>query len=132
MGMLYELDDTERRALLGATAHGRTYESCHRCGTTPGPEPYTPAAFDTQQLGRDQRYSPSIQRFVTAMYRSVEDHLRALVMYIRANAKLVDAIRVGDSRSFARIYNGPAFSRNKYDLRLDSAGFAAVRRLAGQ
>jgi hypothetical protein len=25
----------------------RTYESCHRCRADPGPEPYTPAAFDT-------------------------------------------------------------------------------------
>jgi len=32
---------------MTALAVPRTYESCHRCATVPGPEPYTPAGFDT-------------------------------------------------------------------------------------
>lgn len=80
-----------------------------------------------QQLGRDQRYSPDLQRFVTAMYREVDDHLRAFVLFIRANDKLVDAIRARNWESFARHYNGPAFKRNAYDTKMR----AAYERLAG-
>lgn len=64
---------------------------------------------------------PLLQRFVTAMYRSVEDHLRAFVQFIRHDARLVDAIRAKDWRTFARVYNGPRFARNAYDKKLAEA-----------
>lgn len=64
---------------------------------------------------------PDLQRFVTAMYRSVDDHLRAFVQFIRYDKRLVDAIRVLDWRTFSRIYNGPAFETNRYDARLAEA-----------
>ncbi len=69
---------------------------------------------------------PDIQRFVTAMYRSVEDHLRAFTMFIRHDKRLVDAIRSRDWATFARIYNGKSYARNKYDTRMA----AAFRRLS--
>lgn len=64
-----------------------------------------------------------IQRFVNAMYRSADDHLWALVRFIRLNSRLVDAIRGRDAKTFARIYNGPGYARNKYDAKLIAAGF---------
>lgn len=64
-----------------------------------------------------------IQRFVTAMYRSADDHLWALVRFIRANSKLVDAVRDRDAKTFARIYNGKSYAVNKYDKKLVAAGF---------
>ena len=64
---------------------------------------------------------PELQRFITAMYRSVDDHLRAFVQFIRHDARLVDAIRSKDWRTFARIYNGPAFESHNYDGRLAEA-----------
>lgn len=64
---------------------------------------------------------PSLQRFITAMYRSAEDHLRALVMFIRHDERLVDAARGKDWAAFAYVYNGPAYARNKYDVRIAQA-----------
>lgn len=64
---------------------------------------------------------PELQRFITAMYRSVDDHLRAFVQFIRHDARLVDAIRARDWRAFARIYNGPAFESHNYHGRLAEA-----------
>jgi hypothetical protein len=64
---------------------------------------------------------PDIQRFVNAMYRSVDDHLRALVVFIRNDDRLVDAIRAKDWTAFARTYNGPAFANSRYDKRIAEA-----------
>lgn len=69
---------------------------------------------------------PTIQRFVTAMYKSVDDHLKAFVQFIRHNKKvvngkmLIDAIRgdkngVPDFLTSALIYNGPKMK--EYDLK---------------
>ncbi len=64
---------------------------------------------------------PDIQRFVNAMYRSADDHLRALVMFIRNDARLVDAIRTLSWSGFARYYNGPNFAASGYDRRMAKA-----------
>lgn len=73
---------------------------------------------------------PNLQRFVTAMYRSVDDHLKAFVQFIRHNKKvvngklLIDAIRgdkngVPDFLTSALIYNGP--KQKGYDLKFKKA-----------
>lgn len=64
---------------------------------------------------------PDIQRFVNAMYRSADDHLRALVMFIRNDVRLVDAIRTRNWAAFARYYNGPNFAASGYDRRIAKA-----------
>jgi len=63
----------------------------------------------------------TVQRFVTAAYRSATDHLRMLTMFLRADERLVDAIRDKDWETFAGIYNGPKFAENSYDTRLAAA-----------
>ena len=64
---------------------------------------------------------PKLQRFITAMYREVDDHLRAFVMFIRHNEQLTDALRARDWPTAARLYNGPLFARNQYDHKLAAA-----------
>jgi hypothetical protein len=68
----------------------------------------------------------TLQAFVNAMYRSADDHLIALACFIKSDHRQVDAIRSRDWTSFARLYNGPAFARNQYDVKLATA----YRRLA--
>lgn len=63
----------------------------------------------------------TVQGFVTAMYRSVDDHLAALVNFVLADPRLVRALRARDWPMVARIYNGPAYASHGYDTR-----FAAV------
>ena len=63
----------------------------------------------------------SLQSFVNAAYRSADDHLEMFVHFIRADARLVKAIREHDWATFARIYNGPAYAKNQYDTRLAAA-----------
>lgn len=62
-----------------------------------------------------------LQRFINAMYRSVDDHLRAFVNFVQSDESLADAIRTKNWPSFARQYNGPAYAKNKYDEKLAEA-----------
>ena len=64
---------------------------------------------------------PWLQRFINAMYRDVDDHLRAFVMFIRHDYRMVDALRAKDWAEFARLYNGPAYARNRYDEKMAAA-----------
>lgn len=64
---------------------------------------------------------PDLQRFITAMYRSADDHLRAFTMFLRHDGHLVDALREHRWADFARVYNGPGFKANKYDTKLAAA-----------
>jgi len=49
----------------------------------------------------------TLQAFVNAMYAGAEEHLDAFVAFIRADRRLVAAIRDHDWYTFAEIYNGP-------------------------
>lgn len=70
----------------------------------------------------------SVQAFVTAMIQGgVRAHLEAFVSFILADRQLLVAIRELDWRTFARIYNGPGYARNRYDTRLAEAHERALR-----
>jgi hypothetical protein len=77
--------------------------------------------FQILGLNHEAAGYPELQRFINAMYRSVDDQLRALVLFIRHDSRLVDAIREKDWVTFARIYNGPQFAINRYDSKLAAA-----------
>jgi hypothetical protein len=64
---------------------------------------------------------PDIQRFINAMYRSIDDHLRAFVMFIRHDTRLLDALRDKQWETFARIYNGPGYRENEYHTKMARA-----------
>lgn len=64
---------------------------------------------------------PDLQRFITAAYRSVDDHLRMLVGFIRSDTYLLDALRVRNWQVVARLYNGTNFSVNHYDAKMAAA-----------
>jgi hypothetical protein len=61
-----------------------------------------------------------VEAMVTAMVASEAEQLRAMVGEIVHN-KLHLALRSHNWPAFARGYNGPAYAKNKYDVRLASA-----------
>lgn len=63
----------------------------------------------------------SIDAFVTAMHRSEGDHLDAFVRFIEADPALHKALKARKWADFARIYNGPAYKTNAYDIKLARA-----------
>ena len=68
-----------------------------------------------------------VEAFVCAMMDSEDHHLAAFVAFACANG-LQGSLQRQDWRAFARIYNGPAFAKHRYDARLAEA-FARHARL---
>jgi hypothetical protein len=64
---------------------------------------------------------PTLQRFLNTMYSGEGGQLDAMVKFIQADQKLVDAIRAKDWAAFARVYNGKGYAKNKYDIKLAAA-----------
>lgn len=62
----------------------------------------------------------SLQHFVTAMYTSEAEHLKAFVNYLD-NTFLDEVLRKKDWKEFARRYNGKTYYKNKYDQKLKAA-----------
>lgn len=69
----------------------------------------------------------SVEEFVEAMFQSEYAALLAFVAYVKSNS-LADEIRRKDWAGFARAYNGPAYKRNAYDVKMANADkkFAAL------
>jgi hypothetical protein len=63
---------------------------------------------------------PSIQAFVNAMY-SEQGQLDAFVKFIKADKRLVKVLQAKDWTTFARIYNGPAYQKNNYHVKMKDA-----------
>jgi N-acetylmuramidase-like protein len=63
----------------------------------------------------------SLQGFINAMFASEADQLEAFVHFIRANPAMHQALKERDWPEFARRYNGRAYRRNNYDIKLATA-----------
>ena len=63
---------------------------------------------------------PSLQVFINAMYKDEASQLDAMCRYIKVN-NLVNTLKNKDWKSFARGYNGAAYAKNSYDVKLGNA-----------
>lgn len=63
---------------------------------------------------------PSLQAFINAMYKAEASQLEAMCRYIKVNG-LVNALKNKDWKAFARGYNGVAYAKNNYDVKLSNA-----------
>lgn len=63
---------------------------------------------------------PDVESMVAAMQLSEDAQLAAVGSFLKTN-NLTPHLRAKDWTSFARAYNGPAFAKNKYDVRLAGA-----------
>lgn len=60
----------------------------------------------------------TISSFVDKMMLSEFEHLQAFASFIKNDKNLLNAIQNKNWVSFAKRYNGPNYSKNKYDLKL--------------
>lgn len=67
----------------------------------------------------------TLQSFINAMYDSEAAQLKAFVGFIKASPGLLRAIQAQDWTTFARLYNGADYAKNKYDTKLAQAFRAA-------
>jgi len=63
---------------------------------------------------------PTLQSFINAMYKDEASQLEAMCRYIKVN-NLVNALMNKDWKAFARGYNGVAYAKNSYDVKLANA-----------
>lgn len=63
----------------------------------------------------------TLQEFINAVYQSEQQQLQAFVQFIKNDKRLVKAIRSLDWQLFASVYNGPAYTKNKYDEKMEAA-----------
>lgn len=63
----------------------------------------------------------SVQAFAEAMASGEPAQLEAFVRYIEADPALLKALRTRKWADFAKLYNGPAYARNLYDVKLQRA-----------
>jgi peptidoglycan hydrolase-like protein with peptidoglycan-binding domain len=76
-----------------------------------------------QILGSNHRAAgfETVSPYVKAMCQTELDQLNAFVSFIRNNAGMHAGLRQHDWETFARLYNGPAFHKNRYDERMADA-----------
>jgi hypothetical protein len=63
----------------------------------------------------------SVQQFVNAQYASEAKQLDTFVRFIKINPGMLKALKAKDWATFARLYNGPAYAKNNYDVKLAQA-----------
>ena len=63
---------------------------------------------------------PTLQAFINDQYKAA-GQLDTFVRFIKADPRLVKALKAKDWTSFASIYNGPAYSKNSYHTKMASA-----------
>ena len=62
----------------------------------------------------------SLQAFINAMYKDEASQLDAMCRYITVN-NLVNTLKSKDWKAFALGYNGKAYAKNNYDIKLANA-----------
>ena len=70
----------------------------------------------------------TVQQFVTAMCKDENAQLAAFTQYV-INRGLSDEMRDKRWADFARLYNGPGYAENKYDIKLKQAYEKAKQQL---
>ncbi|TFU03708.1 DUF3380 domain-containing protein [Polymorphobacter arshaanensis] len=60
----------------------------------------------------------NVEDFVAAMKHSLGKQIEAFGNFVVANPRLRAAIKAKDWTTFARIYNGPGYAENHYDLKM--------------
>ena len=72
--------------------------------------------FHWQRLGYD-----SVQEFAAAMSASESQQFDAFVRFIETDSALHKALKARKWAEFAKLYNGPDYQRNLYDIKLQRA-----------
>lgn len=71
----------------------------------------------------------SADEYVGLMQRSERYHLEAFGRFIEVDPRLHKALRDGDWKTFARWYNGPAYAKNQYDIKMANEARSAKQLL---
>lgn len=111
----------------GQVSYG-SYENQYR-RIERGAEYHRPAAILSFSAGAYQVLTSNYARAGYASpdamledYRRGEtEQTRSVLRFIAASPKMLEALRTGNYKVFARLYNGPGYRKNRYDVKLAAA-----------
>lgn len=63
----------------------------------------------------------TVQEFVKYLKMGSEAHVETFLKFISSNPRKINALKNKDWATFARLYNGSAYAKNKYDIKLAEA-----------
>lgn len=105
----------------GGTAEHQRLASARQLDDTSALESTSWGAFQIMGFHATTLGYSSVQAFVECMQRSEAEQLEAFVRFIEADPALLKALKGRKWAEFAKRYNGPAYARNLYDVKLERA-----------
>ncbi len=61
------------------------------------------------------------EEFITYLKTGSEAHVAAFLKFVSANPAMFIALKIHDWATFARLYNGPGYAQNQYDIKIATA-----------
>jgi lysozyme family protein len=105
----------------GGTAEHQRLANARYIDTLAANESASWGAFQIMGYHAERLGYASVDEFITLMHRSEADQFEAFVRFIEADASLLKALKAKKWAAFAEGYNGPAYARNLYDVKLERA-----------
>lgn len=105
----------------GGTAEHQRLANARYIDTLAANESASWGAFQIMGYHAERLGYASVDEFITLMHRSEADQFEAFVRFIEKDAALLKALKAKKWAEFARRYNGPAYARNLYDVKLERA-----------
>lgn len=63
----------------------------------------------------------NVQGFINDQYKDEAHQLNTFARFIQANPSMQQALKAKDWAKYAKLYNGPAYATNNYDVKLQEA-----------
>ena len=105
----------------GGTAEHQRLNSARLIDDTAALESASWGAFQIMGFNWQRLGYASVQDFVQAMSTSESHQFEAFVRFIETDPVLHKALKAGKWADFAKLYNGPDYKRNLYDIKLQRA-----------
>ncbi|AUF99803.1 peptidoglycan-binding protein [Pseudomonas sp. 09C 129] len=105
----------------GGTAEHQRLAQARLLDAISGAESASWGAFQVMGYHWQRLGYASLDDFLTRMAKDEAEHLEAFVRFIEADPALHKALKAKKWATFARLYNGPAYARNLYDVKLERA-----------
>lgn len=105
----------------GGTAEHQRLRNASNIDVLAANESASWGAFQIMGYHAERLGYASVDEFTILMQQDENQQFEAFVRYIEKDPALHKALKAKKWAEFARIYNGPAYARNLYDVKLDRA-----------
>ncbi|MFV9655919.1 N-acetylmuramidase domain-containing protein [Pseudomonas sp. NY15366] len=105
----------------GGTAEHQRLANARFIDTLAANESASWGAFQIMAYHAERLGYASVDEFIALMHQDENQQFEAFVRFIEKDAALLKALKSKKWAEFARRYNGPAYARNLYDVKLERA-----------